>query len=299
MKFRAWIAAVRLKFLPQGVLPVLLGSAVAWHSLGVFNPYYFILVFIGMALVQFALTMLNDVLDYLYGTDASSTKIKNPYSGGSGVLVDGTIKPGQMLAAVFLFYLIALAIGVFLGFVVGFTVLYIGFAGFFISIFYSAKPFRFAYRGIGELAMLIGYGPVTTLGAYFIQAGELALLPAVSGLVPGMLMWAMIVVNEIPDYEEDKRTGKRNLVVRVGLERGKDLFILSLAGIYAFITGSALIGLFPTYALLALLSMPFAINSARHSKQHYLDKVKVAAANREMVKVYSSTMLLLTAGFLI
>jgi 1,4-dihydroxy-2-naphthoate octaprenyltransferase len=252
-----------------------------------------------MSLVQFALTMLNDTLDYLYGTDASGSEVKNPYSGGSGVLVDGIIKPGEMLAVVALFYLIALGIGVYLSFAVGFTVLYIVFVGFFISIFYSAKPFRFAYRGIGELAMLIGYGPVITLGAYFIQTGELAPLSAIAGLVPGMLMWAMIVVNEIPDYEEDKRAEKRNLVVRVGREKGKDLFILSLAGIYAFIAGSVLAGLFPIYALLAFFSMPFAINSARYLRQYYLDKVRVAAANREMVKVYSSTMLLLTLGFLI
>jgi 1,4-dihydroxy-2-naphthoate octaprenyltransferase len=293
------VSAVRLKFLPQGVLPVVLGSAVAWHLEGAFNPLYFSLAFVGMALVQFALTMLNDALDFLYGTDASGSGGKNPYSGGSGVLVDGTITPREMLRVVLLFYLIALGIGIYLTLSVGSTLLYIILTGLFISVFYSAKPLRFAYRGIGEVAMLLGYGPVITLGAYFVQTGKLALEPIIAGLVPGMLMWAMIVVNEIPDYEEDRRAGKMNLVVRIGRKKGKEVYILSLVVIYGFIAAAAAVGVFPMGSLLALLSIPFAYSSAAHLSRHYLDKIKVAAANEAMVKVYSSTMVLLTVGFLI
>lgn len=299
LKLRTWVAAVRLKFLPQGVLPVLLGSAVAWHSNGVFNPLYFTLAFFGMALVQFALTMLNDALDFLYGTDASGSGRKNPYSGGSGVLVDGVITPKEMLRTVFIFYVIALGIGIYLTLAVGFTLLYIVLVGLFISVFYSAKPFRFAYRGVGELAMLIGYGPVITLGAYFVQTGELALVPVIAGLVPGMLMWAMIVVNEVPDYEEDKKARKMNLVVRIGRERGKNVFILSLAVIYLFIVASVLVGVFPVNALIALISIPFAYASASYLRKYCRDKIRVAAANEAMVKLYSSTMILLTLGFLL
>lgn len=299
MKLKAWIAAIRLKFLPQGVLPVVLGSAVAWHSPGVFNPYYFILAFIGMALVQFALTMLNDTLDYLHGTDASGTKLKNPYSGGSGVLVDGIIKPREMLTVVALFYLVAMVIGLYLSFAVGYTLLYIIFAGFFISIFYSAPPLRFAYTGLGEFAMLIGYGPVITAGAYYVHAQALGVQALLAGLVPGMLMWAMILVNEVPDYEADKRARKMNLVVRIGREKGRDAFAISLGVIYLFIISTVLLGVFPLPALLGLLSLPFAWKAASYLRKYYLDKGKVALANREMVKVYSSTMLLFSLGFLI
>lgn len=298
MRTRAWVAAVRLKFLPQGVLPVILGSAAAWHSLNVFNSYYFALAFIGMALVQFALTMLNDALDYLQGTDASSTDAKNPYSGGSGVLVDGIIKPREMLAVVTLFYLIALGIGIYLSFALGFTLMVIILAGFLISIFYSTPPLRLAYTGLGELAMLIGYGPVITLGAYYVQAQALSLQAALAGLVPGMLMWAMIVVNEVPDYEEDRRARKMNLVVRLGRERGRDAFTASLLFIYLFIASLVLLGVFPTAALLTLLSAPFAFRAASYLRKYYMDKGKVALANKEMVKLYSSAVLLFSLGFL-
>ncbi|MFQ5801118.1 MAG: prenyltransferase, partial [Candidatus Hydrothermarchaeales archaeon] len=190
MEAGAWIQAFRLKFLPQGVVPVLLGTVVAYRAHGVFFFDLFLLAFFGMMLVQFALTMLDDWHDYMRGTDTTGTEEKNPYTGGSGVLVDGTITPKEMISAVALFYVIATAIGVYLTYLRGVMVFYIMLAGFFISIFYSLRPFQFAYRGIGELMMLLGYGPTITLGAYFVQAQRLSPQAFLAGLVPGMLMWA-------------------------------------------------------------------------------------------------------------
>jgi 1,4-dihydroxy-2-naphthoate octaprenyltransferase len=177
--------------------------------------------------------------------------------------------------------------------------LYIIIAGLFISIFYSAPPLRFAYTGLGEFAMLMGYGPVITIGAYYVQAHALGIQALLAGLVPGILMWTMIVINEIPDYEEDKRAQKMNLVVRIGREKGRDAFAISLGAVYLFIAFSVFLGVFPVHTLLALISLPFALKAARYLRKYYLDKGKVALANKEMVKVYSSTMVLFSLGFLI
>src|SRR3990172_10796966 len=174
MKAQAWIQAFRLKFLPQGVMPVFIGTALAHRTQGAFFFVPFILTLLGMMLVQFALTMLDDWHDYMRGTDRMRTLEKNPYSGGSGVLADGTIKPREMLSVVVLFYIAAGFIGLYLTLQRGPGVLYMMLAGFFISIFYSLKPFQFAYRGAGELMMLLGYGPTITLGAYYVQAQEIS-----------------------------------------------------------------------------------------------------------------------------
>jgi len=77
-KLKIWVSAFRLKFLPQGVLPVVIATALAWQRHGVFYLNYFILTFAGMALLQFGLTMLNDMLDYVYGTDQTKTGEKKP-----------------------------------------------------------------------------------------------------------------------------------------------------------------------------------------------------------------------------
>jgi len=294
-----WVEAVRLKFLPQGVWPVLLGSVVAWREGGQLNLGYLALAFIGMAVVQFGLTMLNDLVDFLQGTDRSVTSSKNPYSGGSGVLTDGRITPKKMLAVIIAFYIIALGIGVYFALEVGLTVIYIALIGFFISIAYTVPPFKFAYRGLGELAMLIGYGPTITLGAYFIQTGELSEGAMMAGLVPGLLMVAMILVNEIPDYEEDAQAGKKNLTVRLGKHGSAGLYMVVLTAIYLLVGYGVHVGLFPTSSFFIVLSLPFAFRSVGFLHRYIDDKFRMAAANAEMVKLYSSAMLLFTLSFLI
>ncbi len=294
-----WIEAFRLKFLPQGVLPVMLGTAVAWWDEGFVDLAFFALAFIGMALVQFGLTMLNDLVDFLQGTDRTRSSEKNPYSGGSGVLADRRIAPKDMFIVIVAFYLVAFFIGVYFTAKVGVEVLIIALAGFFISISYTVPPFRWAYRGLGEFAMLLGYGPTITLGAYFVQAEALSSRAFLAGLVPGMLMWAMILVNEIPDYEEDSRAGKKNLTVRLGREWSSELYTLSLAAIYVFIGFGVIFEVFPPWSLLALFSLPYAMRSVGYLQRYRDDKLRVAFANAEMVKAYSSTVLLFALGFIL
>lgn len=296
---KAWISAFRLKFLPQGVLPVILATALAWEKHGIFYLSYFILAFTGMALVQFALTMLNDTLDYEYGTDRSSLEAKNPYSGGSGVLVSGIIKPEEMKRVIAVFYILALLIGIYLAFVRGIEVIIIALLGFFISIFYSAKPLRFAYRGIGEFAMLLGYGPVITTGAYFVQSQILNKESFLIGLFPGLLMFAMIIINEIPDYEEDRRAGKRNIVSRVGREKGVIAFGLSLSAFYILLIALSITKVIPVTSLIALLSLPVAASAFINAKRYYRDRIKIARANERMVILYSTAMILLISGILL
>jgi 1,4-dihydroxy-2-naphthoate octaprenyltransferase len=299
MKTRAWIQAFRLKFLPQGVMPVFIGTALAYNAHKLFFFNLFVLVFFGMMFVQFGLTMLDDWHDYMGETDTTGTFEKNPYTGGSGVLVDGTITPKEMIRVVALFYIIALTIGLFVTYLRGAMVLYILLAGFFISIFYSLKPFQFAYRGIGEFMMLLGYGPTITLGAYFVQTQSLSFQAFYAGLLPGMLMWVMIIVNEIPDYEEDRANEKKNLVVRFGREKGVLFFILGLFFVYAFIILLVALAVFPIGVLISLLSIPIAIRSVTHLRKHYTSKIEVSAANNLMVIVYSSTTILFTLGLLL
>ncbi|MFQ6015296.1 MAG: prenyltransferase [Anaerolineae bacterium] len=296
---QAWIKSFRLQFLPQGVMPVLLGTAIAWRYEGYLNLTYFLLAFVGSACVQIGLTMLNDTLDYVYGTDQSRSEEKNPFSGGSGVLADSLIKPQEMFMVIGALYLVALSVALYLTPRVGSGVMYFALLGFFLSVFYSLKPLRLAYHGLGELAMFIGYGPTITLGAYYVQTGKVTLPSAMAGVVPGLLMWAMIIVNEIPDYEEDFRAAKRNIVVRWGLDFGRKLYALSLLSLYIFITTGVLLGLFPSWTLLTFGSLYFAVRSIRHLNRYYNDRFKVARANLDMVKTYSSTMLLLTLGFLL
>ncbi|MDP7643176.1 MAG: prenyltransferase [Anaerolineales bacterium] len=296
LRLRVWTRSFRLKFLPQGVLPVLLGSIVAWRETGQFDLAFFTLAIIGAACVQIGLTMLNDALDYVYGTDRSETAKENPYSGGSGVLADHLLRPGEILAVATLFYLVAAMIGAYLTFRVGIGVFWMALLGLFLSVSYSVKPLRLSHRGLGELAMLMGYGPTITLGAAYVQTGQFSVQAGLAGLLPGLLMWSMILVNEIPDYHDDVRAEKRNLIVRLGLLRGRWLYIASLSGVYAFVFGGVVSGAFPAWGLLAFGSALIAFRSFRVVYRRYRDPCAMVPANKGMVLVYSSTMMLFSLG---
>ena len=166
-------------------------------------------------------------------------------------------------------------------------------------MFYSLKPLRLAFRGAGELAMMIGYGPTLTLGAYYVQTKTFSLEALLASLVPGLLMWSMILVNEIPDYKDDLRVNKMNLTVRFGPARTRWFFIVSLSGVYLFISAGVVLGVFPVSALLGLTSLPLAISSFGIVYHCYDDQLAMIPANRAMVVIYSMTMLLFCIGFLI
>jgi len=196
-----------------------------------------------------------------------------------------------------LFYLTAATIGAYLTIRVGSGVFWMALLGLFLSVFYSVKPLRFSYRGVGELAMLIGYGPTITLGAAYVQTGRFSLLAGLAGLLPGLLMWSMILVNEIPDYYDDVRARKLNLTVRLGPARARWLYIASLSGVFVFIVGGVGAGAFPAWTLLALGAAPFALRSFRTAYYCYRNPKAMVPANKAMVLAYSSTMLLFCLGF--
>ena len=204
--FGHWLQAARLKFLPQGIMPVLLAGAVAFSG-DTLQPANLVIALLAAAAVQVGLTMFNDTLDFIYGTDRKQTGMKNPFSGGSGVLTSGLIRPKQAFSAILALYFFALLCTVYLSLEVSIVVFWIALTGALISVFYSAKPFRFAYHGIGELTMFLGYGPVITTWAYYIHSAQITGEILLIGAVPGLLMWTMILINEIPDYEEDRAAG--------------------------------------------------------------------------------------------
>jgi len=294
-----WVQAVRVHFVPPSFLPVTLAAAVAWARHGVFDPFAFLLVFVGVTVHHFGLNMLDDVQDYLHAVDRAWGDGKNPYTGGSGVLTEGLLTVEDLKRGVAVCYGITIGIWILLAAMKGWPVLAIGAVGILSSIFYTVPPVRFAYRGFGELGLLVNFGPVLVMGSYYVQRQSFDLEPLVVSLVPGFLMWSMIVINEIPDYEEDRLGGKMNLVARFGRETGVVLYRAGLAGAFGTLAGAVLLGVAPLPALLALAALPAALRSVRILREHYRDRLKMIPANIAIIKVYLITGVALIAGYLI
>jgi 1,4-dihydroxy-2-naphthoate octaprenyltransferase len=189
--------------------------------------------------------------------------------------------------------------GIYLVWQVGIELLWIILVGVAISIFYSAKPFRFAYHGIGEVMMLLGYGPVFTLGGYYVHSMKITPEILLIGAIPGLLQWTMILINEIPDYEEDRAANKKNIVFRLGPKNTKNLFIASLVGINLYIAVLLFLRILPPPCALAFFGIPLMAKASVIANKYYLQPLQIAPANQFMVFIYSTITVALSIGFLI
>ena len=294
-----WWKAFRFHFTSASFMPGILGGMIAWTIDGKFLPGYFLLVILGLLLNHMALNMTDDYYDFRHLVDVFATDGKNPYTGGSGLLSSGLIQPQKMRNVFVTFYIIAIAIGVFLGMMRGPFILLLLAIGFFCAYFYTAPPIRFGYRGLGEAAQLLCFGPGIGIGAYYVQTQRIS-WEAFWGTLPfGIMLFSMITINEIPDYDEDRKGGKLNLVVRFGRETGVWLFILSLFSAYGAIIAGVILGRIPVLGLISLLTLPIAYKTISILKAFYREPIKMAPANLGMICTHNFTAILLILAYFI
>jgi 1,4-dihydroxy-2-naphthoate polyprenyltransferase len=257
---RGWLTlrATRLPFLSATIVPVVIGIAIA-ASHGAFDPVAAILTVIGAAFVQLGLNVANDVFDTTQGADDANVT-PTQYSGGSRVIQYGLVSLRQMATIATVCYVAAGIIGLILMVTHGSpALLVIGALGFIISLGYTAPPLRLVYRGLGEIAVAVGFGPLMLLGAYVVQTrGVLTWEPFVASLPIALLVALILYVNEIPDRRGDAHAGKRTLPVRFSRDTVVRGYDIAAAAAYAIVVGGVLIGLLPVPALLVLLTVPLA-----------------------------------------
>lgn len=292
-----FLRATRLPFLSATVVPVLLGIAVAaFHDS--FSWWLAALTLVGGACVHLALNVANDIFDTLSGVDEANV---NPtqFSGGSRVILYGLLRLRSMVLLSAGLYAIGIGLGLALAAMRGWSLLWVGVAGALISLFYTAPPLRLVHRGLGEISVGIGFGPIMALGAYFVQAREYALEPLLASLPVGILIALILYVNEVPDRPADAAAGKRTLPVRLSKQsvlRGYDLAIgVTFALIIALASG----GLIARPAIIALAALPLALPVRRALRDSYESPYALMPAMARNIQLHLVTGLLLVAGYVI
>jgi 1,4-dihydroxy-2-naphthoate octaprenyltransferase len=293
------VRIVRAPFLTAVVVPVLLGASVAW-SRGQFHWGFFALTFVGAVCLQAASNMSNDYFDHLAGTDENNREL-TPFSGGSRVIQDGTFGARQVLIVSTILYLVGAAIGVYLAVVRGWPVLWLGLIGAFLAFFHNAPPFRLYYLapGLGELAVGLGFGPVTVLGATYVQTRQLDLGALWASIPVGLLIAAVLYINEFPDYQADKAAGKKTLIVALGREQAVWGYIVLLAAAYLMIVIGVVLRMMPLTALLALLPLPLVYRGIQGARRFHSDTPKLIPTNAVTIQIHLLTGLLLCVGYVI
>jgi 1,4-dihydroxy-2-naphthoate octaprenyltransferase len=171
--------------------------------------------------------------------------------------------------------------------------------GFFCAFFYTAPPIRFGYRGLGEIAQLLCFGPGIGLGAYYVQTQRISWEAFWATLPFGIMLFSMITINEIPDYFEDRKGGKLNLVARFGREAGVWLFIVSLLSAYGVILVGILLGRIPFLGAISFLTLPIAYKTIAILRTCYQEPGKMAPANLGMICTHNFTAILLILAYFI
>ena len=296
-----WLAfrATRLPFLTATIVPVLIGIAIAATD-GLFDLPTALLTIIGAAFVQLGLNVANDVFDSTQGADDANVT-PTRYSGGSRVIQYGLVSLRQMATLATVFYLLAGATGIALLWMRGSpALLIVGIVGFIVSLGYTAPPLKLVYRGLGEIAVAIGFGPLMLLGAYVVQTqGVLAWGPVVASVPIALLVALILYVNEIPDRRGDALVGKRTLPVR--LSRGAVIrgYDATVALAYGAVVAGTVSGILPLPALLVLLTIPMAVRVHNGLAPNYNNPYGLMAVMGVNIKVHAYAGLLLLAAYLV
>lgn len=208
--WKAWLLAARPKTLPAAVVPVWAGCLLAWSLLGVFDLRLAVVTVLGAVFIQIATNFFNDVIDAQKGADTIERK------GPQRAAVSGLLSPRALYSGAVFMLLQALVCGFLLLQVRGWPIVLIGLPSLYFSFGYTGGPFPLAYRGMGELFVILFFGFVAVMGTIFIQTGELPWQGWILGLQIGCLSAVLIAVNNYRDLEEDRAAGKRTLAVRWG-----------------------------------------------------------------------------------
>jgi len=194
--------AIRPFAFPATIAPVLLGTFIAPHV----SIPMFLLVLFGLLIAHSAVNVLSDYFDYIRGADTWRVL------GSSRVLVDGLMKPKHHLFLGLSLLLISLGVGFYFVFAVDYKVLYFIIPGLILGLFYTAPPVGFKYRALGDLAVFLAFGPIMTLGVYYIQTREISLIPVILSIPIGLLTTAILHGNNFRDIKEDTEAGYKTLM---------------------------------------------------------------------------------------
>ena len=247
----AWILASRPRTLLAAVVPVIVGSSIAMHD-GKFYLPAAIAALICSVLIQIGTNFVNDLFDFLKGTD------KKDRLGPIRVLASGLISAREMKYGIVLVFGTCFLLGLYLVYLGGIYVLMIGVTSILAGIAYTAGPFPLAYNGLGDIFVFLFFGFVGTVGTYYVQAHEVTGLVYWASVPAGALITNILVVNNFRDRDEDQLNGKKTLAVILGARfaQFQYLFFMILSYIIPFIVYVTFKK--NVYVFLPLLSLPLS-----------------------------------------
>ena len=253
MLLNPWIYAARPKTLIASIAPIIC-SIIIIPDITIINMWILFFVFISALCIQIGTNFINDLHDHLKGTDNENRL------GPERMVSSGMITINQMQKGIKFVFFIAFLAGVPLVYYGGWPILFIGVSGLCLAYLYTAGPIPIAYTASGEIFVLLYFGILAVSGSYYLQTGSFDLLSILLGISIGSLNVILLLINNIRDYDNDKKSNKKTMVVVMGLFFGKAevLILLFITYISIFIIAYKFSSLFLFY--IYLISLPLSLN---------------------------------------
>lgn len=251
---QTWWLAIRPRTLPAAASGVLMGSALAWLD-GSFQLMPSLACLFVALLLQIGSNVANDVFDFERGADTAERL------GPVRVTQAGFLTPAQVKRGMVVIFGLAVMLGLYLAALRGWTVIWLGAAAILSAVAYTGGPFPLGYNGLGDIFVFIFFGLAAVAGTYFVQVGSVSITAWWMSVPVGLIVTAILVVNNLRDIESDRKTGKRTLAVRMGENATKAEYAILMAIAYLLVPVLIGFNLIPLGGLLAWLSLPLAIRA--------------------------------------
>ncbi len=258
---RTWWLAVRPLSFTASVTPVVLGSVLAAYD-GAWSWLLFAITLAGAVLIHAGTNLINDYYDWKKGVDTPEVL------GPNRALQVGMLTPNQVFWGGVVCFALGSALGLYLVATRGLFILYLGIFSVIAGWFYTAGPAAFAYTGLGEVIVFIFMGPVMVLGSYFVLTQTVDWRIVWIAAPVGLLVAAILHANNMRDLETDKAKNKRTLANILGRQASRWEYYILVGGSYLLLVILVVLGIAPIFMLLALLTLPSAINLIRIAAVH-------------------------------
>ncbi len=254
---RIWLLAARLRTLPAGAAPVLVGTALAQDD---FHVLRFVAAMVGALFIQVGANLSNDYSDARRGADTDDRL------GPVRVTAGGLVPPRQVLVATYVAFAVAVLAGVYLIAVAGVEILIVGVASILAGLLYTGGPRPYGYEGLGEVFVFLFFGVAAVAGSYFAQTEQWVWEAFALSVPVGLLAAAILIVNNVRDMDTDRRANKKTLAVRLGRDRTRTMYavVIGLALVFPVVT----IGSLSAWVLLPLLTTPLALKLIKTVRTH-------------------------------
>ncbi len=258
---RAWLSASRPATLPAAVVPVVVGTAAAVSD-GHFHAGALVAALLASLLIQIGTNYANDYFDHRKGADTAQRL------GPVRLIQSGAAPARHVLLAALVCFSVAALIGLYLIYVGGWPIFVIGIASILSGLAYTGGPYPLGYHGLGDLFVFVFFGVVAVVGTYYLHAGSVSSLAWWVSVPVGLLVTAILIVNNVRDIETDRAAGKRTLAVSIGRGATRAQYVLFLAVAYLVPLSLWIMGMLPGWFWLPWLTLPLAYSAARGVMRH-------------------------------